>query len=182
MKKNKMMRFASVLLVAVLLSTCAISGTFAKYTSTVSGTATATVANWDVKVAGQTDTFIFNLFDTLKDSDGSSNESDVDTGVNAPGTSGESTIADNNNSQVNAKCTVGAVVVKADGAALDAEKNPIEFVITNGSANIGMGVTDNITVTWTWEFGETDEANANDLELAGKDITVVVPVTVEQVD
>ena len=33
MKKNNMLRIASVLLVAVLLSTCAISGAFAKYTT-----------------------------------------------------------------------------------------------------------------------------------------------------
>ena len=39
MKKNTMMRIASVLLVAVLLSTCAISGTFAKYTSQYTGSA-----------------------------------------------------------------------------------------------------------------------------------------------
>ena len=46
MKKNMMMRIASVLLVAVLLSTCAISGTFAKYTSQASGTDSARVAYW----------------------------------------------------------------------------------------------------------------------------------------
>ena len=50
MKKNKMMRIASVLLVAVLLSTCAISGTFAKYVTTDSGSDTARVAKWGVTV------------------------------------------------------------------------------------------------------------------------------------
>ena len=46
MKKNMMMRIASVLLVAVLLSTCAISGTFAKYTSSAKGNDSARVAYW----------------------------------------------------------------------------------------------------------------------------------------
>lgn len=46
MKKNKMMRVASALLVAVLLSTCAISGTFAKYTSSATGSDYARVAYW----------------------------------------------------------------------------------------------------------------------------------------
>ena len=46
MKTNKMMRIASVLLVAVLLSTCAISGTFAKYVTTASGNDSARVAKW----------------------------------------------------------------------------------------------------------------------------------------
>jgi len=48
MKKNKMMRIASVLLVAVLISTCAISGTFAKYVTKVSGTDKARVAKWGI--------------------------------------------------------------------------------------------------------------------------------------
>lgn len=46
MKKNAMMRIASVLLVAVLLTTCSISGTFAKYVSEASGEASARVAYW----------------------------------------------------------------------------------------------------------------------------------------
>ena len=48
MKKNVMMRVASVLLVAVMLTTCAISGTFAKYTTKDSASDTARVAKWGV--------------------------------------------------------------------------------------------------------------------------------------
>ncbi len=48
MKKNKMMRLASVLLVAVLLTTSAISGTFAKYVTQDSANDTARVAKWGV--------------------------------------------------------------------------------------------------------------------------------------
>lgn len=48
MKKNKMMRIASVLLVAVLISTCAISGTFAKYITKAEGEDTARVAKWGI--------------------------------------------------------------------------------------------------------------------------------------
>ena len=51
MKKNKMMRIASVLLVAVLLSTCAISGTFAKYVTTDSGSDSARVAKFAFTVS-----------------------------------------------------------------------------------------------------------------------------------
>jgi len=42
------MRIASVLLVAVLISTCAISGTFAKYVTKAEGTDTARVAKWGI--------------------------------------------------------------------------------------------------------------------------------------
>ena len=48
MKKNKMMRIASILMVVTLLSTCAISGTFAKYVTKVSGEDQARVAKWGI--------------------------------------------------------------------------------------------------------------------------------------
>ena len=57
MKKNKMMRIASVLLVAVILTTCAISGTFAKYVTSGNGSDNARVAKFGVTVTGTADTF-----------------------------------------------------------------------------------------------------------------------------
>lgn len=51
MKKNVMMRLASFLLVAVLISTSAISGTYAKYVTSASGSDTARVAKFGVEVA-----------------------------------------------------------------------------------------------------------------------------------
>lgn len=57
MKKNKMMRIASVLLVAVLISTCAISGTFAKYVTRVEGEDTARVAKWGILLTVDGDAF-----------------------------------------------------------------------------------------------------------------------------
>lgn len=50
MKKNKMMRLASSLLVAVLLTSSVISGTFAKYVTEGSANDTARVAKWGVKI------------------------------------------------------------------------------------------------------------------------------------
>jgi len=46
--KNKMMRIASVLMVAVILSVCAVSGSFAKYVTSFEGTDSARVAKWGV--------------------------------------------------------------------------------------------------------------------------------------
>ena len=57
MKKNTMMRVASALLVAVLLSTCAISGTFAKYTTTQTGSDSARVAKFGVTITANGSTF-----------------------------------------------------------------------------------------------------------------------------
>ena len=52
MKKNRMMRAASALLVAVLMTTCTISGTFAKYTTSATGSDAARVANWGFESDG----------------------------------------------------------------------------------------------------------------------------------
>ena len=50
MKKNVMMRVASIMLVLVLLTSSVISGTFAKYVSEGTGTDSARVAKWGVTV------------------------------------------------------------------------------------------------------------------------------------
>lgn len=57
MKKNKTMRLASVLLIAVLLTTSIISGTFAKYVTTGETSDEARVARFGVVVTGSGDLF-----------------------------------------------------------------------------------------------------------------------------
>lgn len=57
MKKNIMMRAASGLAVATLLTTSLIGGTFAKYTTTAEGSDTARVAKWGVTATVQNATF-----------------------------------------------------------------------------------------------------------------------------
>lgn len=92
MKKNKMMRLASVLLVAVLMSTCAISGTFAKYVTTASGSNSARVAKFGVTVTAGGDVFKdqypTNTGNTFGYTEAFSVDSDDDALVVAPGTSG----------------------------------------------------------------------------------------------
>ena len=86
MKKNKMMRTASGLLVATLLTTSIISGTFAKYVTTASGEDSARVAKWGFE-GGDTIT-LDNLF---KDAYDGTVDSENDKDVIAPGTKGEAT-------------------------------------------------------------------------------------------
>lgn len=57
MEKNRMMRLASALLILTLLTTCMISGTFAKYTTKAEGSDTARVAKWGVTVTANGSTF-----------------------------------------------------------------------------------------------------------------------------
>lgn len=62
MKKNRMMRVASALLIAVLLTTCTISGTFAKYTTSDTAQDTARVAKWGVNVMASGSLFGENYY------------------------------------------------------------------------------------------------------------------------
>ena len=92
MKKNVMMRTASGLFIAVMLTTSIISGTLAKYTASADSTDTARVAKWGLGVQ----TFsIEDLFSDVYDGDamtGNSVESSNDDDVIAPGTTGSAPI------------------------------------------------------------------------------------------
>ena len=57
MRKNKTMRIASLLLVAVLMTTCIISGTYAKYVTSGEVSDTARVAKFGVTVTATSDLF-----------------------------------------------------------------------------------------------------------------------------
>lgn len=63
MKKNVLMRAASGLLVATMLTTCAISGTFAKYVTQDNGGDVARVAKWGVIVQVEGDLYGENYLD-----------------------------------------------------------------------------------------------------------------------
>ena len=90
MKKNYVMRFAAVLLVLVLLSTCVVSGTFAKYVTKGEATDTATVAKFGVTVTVSSDAFAteYDKDDTSVSIDKTVKSSAADKDVLAPGTKG----------------------------------------------------------------------------------------------
>lgn len=85
MKKNTMMRLASALLVLVLLTTCAISGTFAKYTSAADGSDSARVAYWGFGLDSEIeiDDLFVDVYDGGNDTSVDSKDGDD---VIAPGT------------------------------------------------------------------------------------------------
>ena len=90
MKKNNMMRVASALLVAVLLTSSVISGTFAKYVTSGNAGGSARVAKWGVTFTAQSDLFkkTYNTDDKNYNSMVLSVESSDDKNVVAPGTTG----------------------------------------------------------------------------------------------
>jgi hypothetical protein len=202
MKKNKMMRIASVLLVAVLLSTCAISGTFAKYASSVTGAATATVAKWSFKVneteiaVTGTPSATFNLFDTNTQFDEA--DDDVVKGKIAPGTQGSFQYKVQNTSQVSAKYTISFTATFPTGLdntrfkfySDSAMNNEItladgKYTVANGvEIEAGDSAEKTVTVYWKWDFGADKDDTALGI-LAQNGTTVVTvdsTIAVEQVD
>lgn len=118
MKKNLMMRAASVLLVAVMLTTCAISGTFAKYVTADDASDSARVAKWGVTVLATGTLFGQHYIDEIIADDAGARASvAISAGTDdlvAPGTRNFTGLALNitGTPEVDAKVTV-----KADNAA-----------------------------------------------------------------
>ena len=180
MRKNKMMRAASGLLVAVLLSTCAISGTFAKYTTSVSSSDKARVATWGFT---QTSIDFADLFKTAYDQNVQGNAD-----VIAPGTTNSATFTFKYDGQETAPEVAYTFKVDTAGSAIadDIKNNPnIVWSLDGGAegnwetllANIkklsgndsgtqtyqpgelptGFTANDDVhTITWKWKF-ETEE-------------------------
>lgn len=94
MRKNKMLRMASALLILVLLTTSVVGGTFAKYVTTAKGTDTARVAKWGVEITANGTTFASSyandaVIGTTAIGDGTSvATSEANTKLVAPGTKG----------------------------------------------------------------------------------------------
>jgi hypothetical protein len=63
MKKNKFMRLASVMLMLCLITTCAISGTFAKYTTNGKAQDSARVAKWGMVITVTGDNAFADAYD-----------------------------------------------------------------------------------------------------------------------
>lgn len=81
--KNKLMRLASAMLVLTLLSTCAVSGTYAKYVTEASASDTARVAKFGVQIATTTN----SLFATSYTKDVSDTKyAAITNSVNSSGT------------------------------------------------------------------------------------------------
>ena len=91
MRKNKTMRIASLLLVAVLMTTCIISGTYAKYVTSGTTSDTARVAKFGVTVTAESTLFKteYDVEDGEYAGEGTLSVKSSDTDkVVAPGTAG----------------------------------------------------------------------------------------------
>ena len=90
MKKGMFPRIAAVMLMLTLLSTCVISGTFAKYTTNGKTSASARVAKWGVFVQSTSDIFSteYATDDEAAESASIATSVKANSAVLAPGTTG----------------------------------------------------------------------------------------------
>ena len=197
-RSSMMVRLVAVLAVTMMFTMCFVGGTFAKYTSSATGTDSATVAKWSFKV-GETDiattnTFAFDLFKTIKDSDGIKDETEmnpVDGSIIAPGTQGSFDLVLTNASQVTAQYAIDYTVTNNNDI-------PVKFSVDGGTtwtndladvaasdstklaANSG---TTTIKVQWKWDFNGSDDSFDTALGIGGNAVlTVKAEVTATQVD
>lgn len=185
MRKNRMMRLASVLLICVLLTTSVISGTFAKYTSTASGSDTARVAKWsidvegtEIAVSGTPAAITFDLFNTISDVGGSADDEQVKDDLLAPGTSGAFTLNIKNLSEVDAKYTITLAETNDSNIPLQYSLSGADGSWKNSVAELEMNDLTDVTIVketgtgehivyWRWAFDD----NTADRHAGQKDET-----------
>lgn len=209
MKKNTMMRVASVLLVAVLLTTCAISGTYAKYVTSATSSDSARVAYWGF--SGTT----FSIEDLFSTTYTNVKSNDTDD-VIAPGTDGSATFSFQPQNatapEVAYKITVDVVgTIDADIAAntniqwkldtgawgsFDDMCAAIEGLSTGatpvpaGTFHEKWGATSTHTIYWQWLINDVSDANdpqnIQDTALGNKttldEVSITITILAEQVD
>ncbi len=159
MRKNKMLRMASALLILVLLTTSVVGGTFAKYVTTAEGTDTARVAKWGVTFTAGSDLFAESYKDPT-DTNVTVKVSATGTNLVAPGTTGTGFSITNSTTtapEVSYNVTIKLDSTNAKVPTLNyTPKNssattyaPVKFSVYNGSTKIkdNMSLSD-LTTTF----------------------------------
>lgn len=200
-KRSPFLRVAAVMVLLCLAFTCILSGTLAKYTSTASGSASARVAKWEIKINNReisTGTAVtdlsLDLFATVGDDEAlTTDDVNVDNGtptaIIAPGTGGQFALKIDNTSEVNAKYSLTFDETNAANIpiqySLDGQdwKDDITDVKIENKA-IGMKTgTFTDTIYWRWTFAGDDTADtALGIQDTADIVTVKVNFTATQVD
>lgn len=154
MEKNRMMRLASALLILTLLTTCMISGTFAKYTTKAEGSDTARVAKWGVTVNTHTDLFATSYTNT-NDNSGTVTVKSTDANkLVAPGTKGSGLEIKNTASsepevsysmtiKLDTTAEMPSLKYTPTSSGTEASYEPVKFNVYNGGSKLN---TDPLTL------------------------------------
>lgn len=212
MKKNRAMRVAAMLLVLVMMTSCFVGGTFAKYTTSKDTSATARVAHWGFNAA---ETVTFALFDTSDDTGiqtiegtnliapGSTNTIDF-TLVNAdaetaPEVAYKITVDTTGTTATLSEELEEALTFTLDNKTYDTWAELVTAVKTlsgdvSGSKEYAAGtaVPDALangkthSIGWTWAFERNDDAGDTSLGNNAIDeleqLTLAIKITVDQLD
>ena len=135
MKKNKFLRLASVMLMLCLITTCAISGTFAKYTTSDTGSDSARVAKWGVTVELSGASLFSDTYNSNKVVGTSSAK------VVAPGTSGTlAGITISGQPEVATTVSVSGSITFTGWTVSGAEYCPIVVTVDGVNYQVGTGI------------------------------------------
>ncbi|MBO5735516.1 MAG: hypothetical protein J6S15_05390 [Clostridia bacterium] len=211
MKKNTMMRLASVLLIAVLMSTCAISGTFAKYVTSDTAQDSARVAKWGVTVNVEGESFA-RAYDgnTVSFNTVVSNNDDDLLAPGTKGNMGSISVTGTPEVAVNIVVdveleltgweidgveycplvfTVGGTEIKIDGVnitsvdALEAKVEEVFEALSAGEVAANTNLARSISGTWAWAFDGDDVKDTALGNLAtAPELSFTCTTTVTQID
>ena len=197
MEKNKTMKMILISLLIAMIALVLVSGTYAKYTSSASGSDTARVAKWSFTVGGTDivaeNTFTFDLFKTIKDTDGKT-ETDVVSAnadkVIAPGTSGSFDLVLENKSETSAKYGITYTVTNTASIPVQFSVNGKDW--TDNLANVVESDTDTkldanngiktIKIQWKWAYDGDDTTDVNLGKVGTAKLIVQADVTATQID
>ena len=204
MKINKLLIVALCMITAVMLTSSIIGSTYAKYQTVITGNDSTVIAKWLFKDENNsnatidlssTKTFTFNLFNTIKEADTISTETDTINGKIAPGTGGKFEIRIKNASDVVAKH-------KLQLSETNASNVPIQYKLSTETSSawasltdfnsghtsettLNLGDTASISVDWRWIYGD-DSSISSDTALGILGTSPIVmttaTVTLTQVD
>lgn len=206
MKRNTILRVSAILLVLTLLSTCVISGTFAKYTTSANANDDARIAKWGVVVEATAEAFTENDDDTVISFVSGEN-------VLAPGTDGNLCgLTITGQPEVAVKIDATAELELTDWAVDSAYYCPLVITVGNtefkgndyadaeafekavedaivaeiavASVDPNTNLADAVAVTWAWAYEGNDDVKDTALgnAAAPATISIAVSVTVTQID
>ena len=158
-KNTNLSKIVGFLLVLTLLALIAISGTYAKYTTSVSGSATAVIAKWDIKFTNGAETisnnFNIDLSKTMTSSD-KANE------FIQPGSEGSFKVKVTNDSDV----TAVIVATVSDNSSTIFRNGQFTLTVDGNTANEGVEVaakgSKEVTLTWKWNYASADNKDTVD--------------------
>ena len=157
--------------------------TYALFKSTATGTATADVAAWSVRVNTSdivtVDSFTFNASDIVWNTN-----QYVATGKIAPGSTGTISFdIDATGSEVSLDYSVNVGTIKVGNSTIDNDKisvSPMESTGTIAYSTETNAMKRRITLNVTWTALDNAEVNTKDMTLAGQTINIPVTVVVTQ--